>query len=47
MGAAGVAFDFQTFRLFGGYRLGFADLDKRDKVKTTTSGIFVGLGYML
>ncbi len=47
MGAAGVAFDFQTFRLFGGYRMGFLDLDKRDNVKTTTSGIFVGLGYLL
>ena len=47
MGAAGAAFEFKTFRLFGGYRMGFADLDKREKVKTTTSGIFVGVGYML
>ena len=47
LGAAGVAFDFQTFRLFGGYRMGFLDLDKRDKVKSTTSGIFVGVGYLL
>ena len=47
MGAAGAALEFSTFRLFGGYRLGFLDLDKRNNVKTTTSGIFVGLGYLL
>ena len=47
MGAAGAALEFKTFRLFGGYRMGFADLDKREKVKATTSGIFVGVGYML
>ena len=47
MGAAGAALEFKTFRLFGGYRMGFADLDKREKVKGTTSGIFVGVGYML
>ena len=47
MGAAGAALEFKTSRLFGGYRMGFADLDKREKVKTTTSGIFVGVGYML
>ena len=47
MGAAGAALEFKTFRLFGGSRMGFADLDKREKVKTTTSGIFVGVGYML
>ena len=47
MGAAGAALEFKTFRLFGGYRMGFLDLDKRDKVKSTTSGLFVGLGYLL
>ena len=47
MGAAGAALEFKTFRLFGGYRMGFLDLDKRDNVKSTTSGIFVGLGYLL
>ena len=47
LGAAGAALEFKTFRLFGGYRMGFLDLDKRDKVKSTTSGIFVGLGYLL
>lgn len=47
MGAVGVAFDFQAFRIFGGYRLGFVDLNKSDNVKETTSGIFAGLGYTL
>ena len=47
MGAAGAALEFKTFRLFGGYRMGFLDLDKRDNVKSTTSGIFVGVGYLL
>ena len=47
MGAAGAALEFKTFRLFGGYRMGFLDLDKRDKVKATTSGVFVGVGYLL
>lgn len=47
MGAAGVAFQFRTLRLFGGYRMGLLDLDKRDNVKTTNSGMFVGLGYVL
>ena len=47
MGAAGVAFQFKTIRLFGGYRMGFLDLDKRNNVKTTNSGMFVGLSYAL
>ena len=47
MGAAGAALEFKTFRIFGGYRMGFLDLDKSDNVKSTTSGIFVGLGYLL
>ena len=47
LGAVGAAFEFKTLRLFGGYRMGFLDLDKRDNVKTTTSGIFVGVGYLL
>lgn len=47
MGAAGVAFQFKTIRLFGGYRMGFLDLDKRDNVKTTNSGMFVSLSYAL
>lgn len=47
MGAAGVAFDYKLLRLFGGYRMGFLDLDKNDNIKSTTSGIFLGLGYIL
>ena len=47
MGAAGVALEFQAFRLFGGYRLGFLDLNKSDNVTAKTSGLFVGLGYIL
>lgn len=43
----GVEFQFTSFRVFGGYRLGLLDIDTQDKVKTTTSGIFVGLGYAL
>lgn len=47
MGAAGAALEIQQLRLFGGYRMGFLDLNKSDKAKATTSGIFVGLGYIL
>ena len=47
LGAVGVSFDYQVFRLFGGYRMGFLDLDKSDAVKATTSGLFFGLGYIL
>ena len=47
LGTLGAAITFKNYRIFGGYRLGLLDLDKRDKVKTTTNGIFVGLGYVL
>ncbi|MBQ6069714.1 MAG: outer membrane beta-barrel protein [Bacteroidales bacterium] len=47
LGTFGAALTYQQFRLFGGYRIGLLDLDKRDNVKSTTSGIFVGLGYIL
>lgn len=47
LGAAGVSLRYQTFRLFGGYRMGLLDINKSDKVKSTTSGIFVGLGFVL
>lgn len=47
LGTVGATFAYQSFRIFGGYRLGLLDLDKRDNVKTTTNGIFVGLGYVL
>lgn len=45
--AFGLAFQYTQFRLFGGYRLGLLDLNSSDNVKTTTSGLFVGLGYAL
>lgn len=45
--AAGLQFQFSDFRLYGGYRLGLLDLDSRDNYKTTTAGLFVGLGYSL
>ncbi len=47
LGAAGVALEFQAFRLFGGYRLGLLDINKSEKTTSKTSGIFVGLGYIL
>lgn len=47
MGAAGAALEIQQLRFFGGYRMGFLDLNKSDKAKATTSGLFVGLGYIL
>ena len=47
MGTFGASLDYKTFRLFGGYRLGLLDLDKRDNVKSTTSGIFVGVGFLM
>lgn len=47
LGAVGVSLRYQAFRLFGGYRMGLLDINKSDKVKSTTSGIFVGLGFVL
>lgn len=45
--AFGLQFQYSDFRLFGGYRMGLTDLNNSDNVKTTTSGLFVGLGYAL
>ena len=45
--ALGLQFQYSDFRLFGGYRIGLLDLNSGDNVKTTTSGMFVGLGYAL
>ena len=45
--AFGLQFQYSDFRLFGGYRIGLLDLNSGDNVKTTTSGLFVGLGYAL
>ena len=47
LGAVGAALEFQQFRFFGGYRLGLLDINKSDKTTSKTSGIFVGLGYIL
>lgn len=46
-GAAGLSLQFRTIRLYGGYRMGFLDLNKNNNIKTTTQGLFVGLGYVL
>ncbi len=46
-GAAGLSLQFRTIRLYGGYRMGFLDLNKINNIKTTTQGLFVGLGYVL
>ena len=46
-GVVGVALDYASFRLFGGYRFGLADLDNRENITTTSSGVFVGLGITL
>lgn len=45
--AFGLQFQYSDFRLFGGYRLGLTDLNTNENVKTTSSGLFVGLGYNL
>jgi len=44
---AGLAFQFRTLRIFGGYRQGFLDQAKPEAIKTTTNGLFAGLGIML
>ena len=46
-GVVGVALDYASFRLFGGYRFGLTDLDNRDNISTTAAGVFVGLGITL
>ena len=45
--AFGLQFQYNDIRLFGGYRIGLTDLNTNDNVKTTSSGLFVGLGYNL
>ncbi len=45
--AFGLAFQYNAFRLFGGYRMGLSDLNNGDNVSTKTSGYFVGLGMAL
>lgn len=43
----GLEFQYYDYRLFGGYRFGLIDLNTGDNVKTTSSGIFIGLGIAL
>ena len=45
--AFGLQFQYSDFRLFGGYRMGLTDLNANDNIKTTSSGLFVGLGLNL
>ena len=45
--AFGLKFQYSDFCLFGGYRLGLTDLNNNENVKTTSSGLFIGLGYNL
>lgn len=37
--------NYQRFTIFGGYRVGLSDLDKRSDAKLTTSGSFLGVGF--
>ena len=43
----GLELQYSDFRLFGGYRVGLLDLNSNSNVKTTSSGLFVGLGFAL
>lgn len=45
--AFGLQLQSSNYRLFGGYRIGLTDLNTNDNVKTTSSGLFVGLGLNL
>lgn len=46
-GTVGVELHYAAYRLFGGYRIGFLDLNNNDNIKTNSSGLFVGLGIDL
>ena len=43
--AFGLQFQYDVFRLFGGYRFGLMDLNSNENIKTKIAGFFVGLGY--
>ena len=45
--AFGLQFQYSNLRLFGGYRIGLTDLNSNENIKTTSSGLFAGLGYNL
>ncbi|MCR5192408.1 MAG: hypothetical protein K6D59_03800 [Bacteroidales bacterium] len=34
-------------KLFGGYRIGLTDLNTNENIKTTSKGLFIGLGMNL
>ena len=42
--AGGLFVEYKDFVLFGGYRLGFNDIDKVDDLSSKTRGFFVGIG---
>lgn len=46
-GTAGVMLQYNGFRLFGGYNMGFMNLTDADNTKMKASNWFVGLGYSL
>lgn len=45
--ALGLQFQYKDYSLFGGYRFGLTDLNTNENIKTTSSGLFIGLGYKL
>lgn len=45
--AFGLQFQYDEFRLFGGYRIGLTDLNTNENIKTTSKGLFIGLGMNL
>lgn len=46
-GTFGLAFEYQQFRLYGGYNYGLLDMDNNSNSKTTIGGLFFGLGMAL
>ncbi|MCR4816582.1 MAG: hypothetical protein K5842_05305 [Bacteroidales bacterium] len=45
--AFGLQFQYNDFRLFGGYRIGLTDLNTNENIKTNSKGLFIGLGMNL
>ena len=46
-GTAGLNVQFKSFRLFGGYNMGFLNLTDADNTKVKSSNWFIGIGYSL
>lgn len=46
-GTVGVNVQYNAFRLFGGYNMGFLNLTDADNTKVKASNWFVGIGYSL